>query len=177
MLSESQSNQLTPLLRTMRIIVGALALGILNFLLVDVFVLQPQAQASVAAQPILTYFAVGAAALAVVASFIVPIVLAGPLRRSLPDLSTASKTAGAIGDVSVMPLAQVYQTALIIRCAIIEGAAFFCLIAHVIERQTITLAAAGVLLLVLLTQFPTRSRVEAWIESELEMAELRRQLR
>ena len=177
MLSELQRNQLTPSLRTMQIIVGALALGIINFLLVVVFVIRPQGQGAPVGQPLLTYLAVGGAALAVIASFIVPVVLAGSMRKTTPDSSVDSKTAGAIEDSNILPLVQMYQTLLIIKCAILEGAAFFCLISHMIERQTITLVTTGVLLLVLLAQFPTRSRVEAWIESDLEMSELRRQLR
>lgn len=177
MLSEVQRNQLTPVLRSMQIIVGALALGIINFLLIVVFVIRPQAPGAPAGEMLQTYMSVGGAAVAVVASFVVPMVLAGSMRKSLPDSSAVSNTAGAKGEANIMPLTQVYQTLLIIRCAILEGAAFFCLIAHMIERQTITLAVAGVLLLVLLAQFPFRSRVESWIENELEMAELRRQLR
>lgn len=177
MLSEVQCNQLSPVLRTMQIIVGALALGIINFLLVVVFVIRPQDQAPHAGQPILTYMSVCASAAAVVASFIVPMVLAGSMRKSLPDSSAVSNATGATGDANILPLVQVYQTLLIIKCAILEGAAFFCLIAHMIERQVITLAVAGVLLLVLLAQFPTRSRAETWVESELELAELRRQSR
>lgn len=177
MLSEVQHNQLTPPVRSMQIIVGALALGIINFLLIVVFVIRPQALGGPAGETLLTYLSLGVAAVAVAASFIVPMVLGGSMRNSLPDSSTASNTAAAKGDANILPLVQVYQTLLIIKCAILEGAAFFCLIAHMIERQTITLAIAGVLLLVLLAQFPLRSRVEAWIESELEMAELRQQLR
>jgi len=177
MLSETQRNQLTPVLRTMQIIVGALAVGIINFLLVVVFVIRPQAQGAPAGELLLTYLAVGGAVVAVIVSLIVPIVLAGSMRKTMPDSSVDSKTASAKENAIILPLVQVYQTLLIIKCAILEGAAFFCLVTHMIERQTITLATAGVLLLVLLAQFPMRSRVEAWIESELEMSEFRRQLR
>jgi len=62
----------------------------------------------------------------------VPTYLAGALRRSPApnDVSDARK------------YAQMYQTPLIIRCAILEGAAFFCLVSYMLEHHLAALAAA-----------------------------------
>lgn len=177
MLSETQRIQLNPAIRTMQIIVGALVLGVVNFMAVVVFVIRPQAQEAGGELPLLTYLAVGFAVLGVLASIVVPAILAGSLRKSMSVPQGPSGPVGTKESIPIGPLLQMYQTLLIIRCALLEGAAFFCLVAHMIERQTITLAAAGVLLLVLLSQFPTRSRVESWIENEQELFELRQQLR
>jgi hypothetical protein len=117
---------------------------------------------------LLTYLAVGGAVCAIVASMIVPTILTEPLRRTFRVDPEAA---------DVRPIAQVYQTLLIIRCAILEGAAFFCLVSYMLERQPITLAATGVLLLLLLAQFPTTSRVAVWVENELVVAEQFRHLR
>jgi hypothetical protein len=83
--------------------------------------------------------------------------------------------AAELGDV--LPLSGVYQTRLIIGCAMIEGAAFFCLIAYLLERRPLSLIVAGVLLLLLISQIPTVSKVESWVESELSTINQLRHMR
>jgi hypothetical protein len=112
--------------------------------------------------------AVGSAAIAIVAYVLAPSILTGALRQAFIADPQAAE---------VRPIAQIYQTLLIIRCAILEGAAFFCLVSYMLERQPITLAATSVLVLVLLAQFPTLSRESAWIENEMVVAEQFRHLR
>ena len=131
----------------MQIIVGALALGIVNFLLVIVFAFRPQAPQNPIGQSLLTYLAVGGAVLAVMASIFIPFFLAGPMRKSALDASAGSKATSSKEEANIGSLAQMYQTLLIIRCALIEGAAFFSLVAYMIEGQTTALATAGILLL------------------------------
>jgi hypothetical protein len=163
MLTESQRNELRPLVRTMQIIVGALVLGVMNFAAIAILIpLEGPPN-----QPFISYLAVGAAVCAIVAAFLVPTVIIGALRRSF---------AGDQETTDVRPIAQTYQTLLIIRAAILEGAIFFCLVSYLLERQVIALAAAGVLCVLLLAQFPTLSRVSAWIENELVVAEQFRHL-
>jgi hypothetical protein len=118
-------------------------------------------------RPQFTYAAVAGAIVAVVTSLVVPTYLADALRRSPApsDVSDARR------------YAQMYQTLLIIRCAILEGAAFFCLVSYILEHHVAALAAALVLLTIILMQFPTSSRLEAWIENELAVAEQMKQLR
>jgi hypothetical protein len=167
MLSDAERDQLKGPVLTMQIIVGALALGIVNFLLVVVFAIKPQPLQNPAGQPLLTYMAVGGAVLAVVASIFVPMIIAGAMRKTVLDSSADTQSSRSKEAANAGPLVQMYQTLLIIRCAFIEGAAFFSLVAYMIEGQTAALATAGVLLLILLAHFPTRSRVENWIESKI----------
>lgn len=174
MLSEPQREQLAPAVRTMQIIVGALAFGLLNFMGVVVFVIRPADKGPAPDEMVLTYVSVGLAAMSVLLSFVVPIALAGQLRKTVGLLPSQTGRSRAIEDANLAPLLQMHQTLLIIRCAILEGAGFFNLVAHIIERHKITLAAAGVLLFIMMTQFPTRSRVEGWVENELALAELGR---
>jgi hypothetical protein len=63
----------------------------------------------------------------------------------------------------------VYQARLISLLAILEGNTFSFLIAYLLEGLPISLAGAGVLLLGMLLQFPTRSRVENWIANQREL--------
>jgi hypothetical protein len=159
MLNETQRSEIATLVRTMQIIVGALILGVANFAAIVVFMSRP-GQAPPANDRLLTYLSAGCAVVSVLASFIVPRLMAGPVRKSM---ASAEKPDNA----SVRPLAQVFQTLLIVRCAILEGAAFFCLVAFMLEHDMIALAAAGLVTLLLAAQFPTASRLEAWIENEL----------
>ena len=60
----------------------------------------------------------------------------------------------------------VYQTTLIIKAAMLEGATFLLLIMHMLEHSPWTLALAVVFLLLLLMHMPTPRRVDDWIERQ-----------
>ena len=68
----------------------------------------------------------------------------------------------------------VYQMQLIMRAALLEGPAFFCGIAYMIEGQTWVLAMAVLLIVGQALSFPTRDRVERWVREQLELIELER---
>ena len=51
----------------------------------------------------------------------------------------------------------------IVRLALLEGAAFFNIVVTVIEHNWWSMGIAGLLVGWMLTQFPTRDRVERWI--------------
>lgn len=178
MLSDAQRDQLKPIARTMQIIVGALCLGVLSFLIVVLVIgsAKPQDQDS---EPFLTYLAVGMAVGAIVVSIFLPSIIlrSSPANTANPVVDDA-RLVGANGMASenIGRFAQLYQTQLIIRCAILEGAAFFCLVGYMIEQQMFGLVAAVVLLLVMLANFPTRSRVESWIDARLIEKEQLQQL-
>lgn len=178
MLSDAQRDQLKPIARTMQIIVGALCFGVLSFLIVVLAIgaAKPQDQDS---EPFLTYLAVGMAVGAVVVSIFLPsIILRSPQANTTNLVAGDAGPGGANGRASenIGPIAQMYQTQLIIRCAILEGAAFFCLVSYMIEQQMLGLVAAVVLLFVMLANFPTPSRVESWIDARLIESEQLRQL-
>jgi hypothetical protein len=60
----------------------------------------------------------------------------------------------------------VYQTTLIIKAAMLEGATFLLLIMHIVEHSPWTLALAVVFLLMLLMHVPTPSRVDDFVERQ-----------
>jgi hypothetical protein len=60
----------------------------------------------------------------------------------------------------------IYQTKLIIGLALLEGVVFLNLIACMQEHNWWSLAIAGGLVLLMLLQFPTRTRLEQWIETQ-----------
>ena len=68
-------------------------------------------------------------------------------------------------------LSMLFSTLTIIRSAMIEGAALLACLAFVTEKQITALCVALVLIVVLLACFPTRSRVSAWIDQQLQVIE------
>jgi hypothetical protein len=167
MLTDSQREELRGPLRAMQIIAGALAAGVLFFL--GFVVVQAWRDGrGPSASSLITYIAIGYSVLTVIGSVVVP----GVLSRSMQQSMSPQNTCPQIG-----PLTQRYQTLLIIRAAIIEGAAFFCLVAYMIERQAIALIAAAILLLLLGALIPTMSRLESFVENEIASAELPTQTR
>ena len=65
-------------------------------------------------------------------------------------------------------LPQLYQTQLIIALAMLEGSAFFNLIAYLIEGNWFSLGIAGFMLALMALMFPTENRFESWAESVAE---------
>ena len=171
MLTESQREYIRRATLTMQIIAGALAGGAVMFFGIVLFIAagnRPAADAS----PIIIYTAIGFAALAVVNWLIVPGKVAARMRESILrgdakqwGLVQGTPDAAELGDV--LPLTAIYQTRMIISLAILEGATFCACIAYMIERQTVALGLVVALLLLMLAQFPTVSRIATWTETEL----------
>ena len=92
------------------------------------------------------------------ARIIVPGVVTGQMLRQLAQQDPKEPDWG--------DLFGVYQATLIIKAALLEGAVFFLLVAHMIERSPWTLALAVVFLLMVLMHMPTPFRVDDWIEQQ-----------
>lgn len=149
-----------PIVLTMQIIWFAMLMGVTAFAVIAVFILDGQP----VAEPIISYVAVGCGALAIVASNVVPAVVGRQLAAQRLSKVTADDP---LEDIS-RGLATVFQTKLIIGLAILEGAAFFTLVAFQIERQQFALAATVALWFLLLVRIPTPSRVNDWCQRVYE---------
>lgn len=173
MLTDAQRDQLRPMVRTMQIIVGALCLGVLSFLIVVLILgsARPPGQASA---PFLTYVAAGMAVGAVIVSLVLPSIMQRSLATTLiPIAEDPHKDTPVAATDNFKSIVQLYQTQLIVRCAILEASAFFCLVSYLIEQHALGLVGAVVLLLVICKQFPTQLGAEAWIDARLvEMEQL-----
>jgi hypothetical protein len=110
--------------------------------------------------PLITAVAYGFGLMALVAFLFVSRQIAASNRQRL---------ARSAGGGSADEWLSVYQVRLIARLALLEGPTFFFLIAYLLEGLPISLAGAGVLLLGMLSIFPTRSGVENWITSQREL--------
>jgi len=182
MFTEEERASLARVTRTMQIIVGSLATGVVMFSAVTLMLAaqQPKPAPDV---PLLTYLSIAAAPAAILAALTIPGFLVRHQRQAIlggePTLNVGSIGAAPLTEAeqNLGPYIAGYQTALIIRSTILEGAAFFALMAFMLEGQTMSLVAAGVLLLFILSGVPTRSRVEETIERQRravnELSELR----
>jgi hypothetical protein len=180
MLSDPQRTYIRNVTRTLQILVGAMASGVLVFLVIAVFVRpsngQPRAPDS---QPLITYIAIGMSLVIGAAWIIIPSAFERRMRESL--IKRDSKEWGIVKNLpnaeelgDAVPLANIYQTGTIIRVALLEGTAFLAGVAFMVERQPIALVIGGVLWLMILSHIPTVARVENWVATEIaELPQLR----
>lgn len=167
--------------RQSRIIVGTLVAGVSTFLVIAT-VLDPGLNArggTLEIGRLLTWIAVGVAAVVLPLSFIVPGAIANQGRRAL----AAGKWAGATNpggsavasDADAARLASLFMNRLIVGAALDEGAAFFAGIAYLLGKDPIALGVAVVMLAAILVRFPTTPRITQWIDHQQEMLLLERQ--
>lgn len=135
----------------MQIVTGALVMGVLMFAAIAVIAVGAMDEGP--AGRIVSMIAAGMAGIAFVAHLIVPGIVARQAVRHVNVDDTED-------------LYVVYRTKLIIGLALLEGAAFFCIVTYIIEQQWWTLGIAGGLALWMLIAFPSRHRVEQWIETQ-----------
>lgn len=156
-------------IRIMQIIVAAMAMGIVSFMGIALFIRLAQQQPG-PGLPHITYIALGYFPIALLLQAILPNMMSRRPQtpERLDELARNSDAAhrGA-GSLCVR-----YQTMLIISLAIIEGAAFLALIAYIIDGNMLTLFVAAILLGVMLAKFPSAARVERWIDEQRDAMRL-----
>ena len=138
-------------IHTSQVIAGALMFAVTVFGVIAVIIggtVQP-------ATPIMAYLAVAFAAQVIALRFFVPGLVVKSQLEALKDEGTSSIEEKLQG---------LFQTRMIIGMALLEGAAFFNLIAYIIEGQWFSLVTAGFLLLLMGMMFPTVRALESWIE-------------
>jgi hypothetical protein len=137
--------------RILQVVIGALIFGVLVF---GGFVIATQLN-----QPpngtTLSSMAVGMAALNVLLHVVIPQLIE---RAALKNQSV---------DFNVESVLRVFFTRTVIACALLEGAAFTSIAAVMIEHQYWVFGVTAVLLVLMLVQFPSRTRVEQWLEIRL----------
>jgi len=169
MIDEKTKQQIAGVVRTSQIIVAAFVMGVVTFAVVVVFLISggPAAKGS-----LLTLLAIVFAGAALVLGFVIPQLITAANRRKIAAGTWASSpNQGPVPDSDTGKLTLTYPAKMMVGAALFEGGCFFALMAYMIERQPLSLVAAAVLLLCLLAQFPTLTRVEAWIEEQLRRVE------
>jgi hypothetical protein len=137
-----------------QIINGALVMGVVVFLAFVLLTTQGQQPQP----PQGTYYALGFLTLGIVISLAIRM----PINRHQLK-NVAQNYSDRDSDEVFLALAPTYQTERIVKLAIIEGGAFYNIFTYMQERVWWSLAAAGVAILLMLTGFPTRSTIDAWI--------------
>lgn len=155
----------------MQIIVGALLLGVVTFGLIVVAVvvgpqqLQPRAD-------MMTIMAAAFALVSIGASLLIPQMLVAAARRQIATGKWQPPAPGAMMPPALAELGEagqlvmVYQTAMIVGAALLEGAAFFGIIATMIEKSSLALAVSGVCVVLLLAKMPTIGRLSNWLDAQ-----------
>lgn len=138
--------------RVLQIIVGSLILGVLLF---TGFLLWSGAAAQPPRGKLLSFMAAGIATINVILHVSIPMVIQ---RAALANRSVGSGLSTLLG---------VYVTRTIIACALLEGAAIFSLVAVQTEHRRWVFAITAGLLVLMFMQFPTRTRIEQWLETRL----------
>ncbi|MDB5338311.1 MAG: hypothetical protein JWN70_3930 [Planctomycetaceae bacterium] len=152
--------------RTMQIICGALMMGVISFAVVAVIVrsgkaANGQAEASV----IVAYIAAGFAALCIAVRVVVP---PQTVKAGISQLVKVRRP----DELTRLDLYQIYQSQMIVACAVLEGAGFFNLIAFIIAGQIWTLAIVVALVALMASVFPTLERVDNWADEQLRQLQL-----
>lgn len=151
--------------RQLQIIIVALVGGAISFAVIAVAMgpLAPPA----GQMPVLTYAAVVFSFMDVVAR---GIVLYAFDKRAITQLAAPSNRSSDETTISPEWLTA-YTGRTIIGAAILQGCVFFCLIAYMIEGQLLVLFFAGLLLLGVLSHFPTPGKIEHWMNRQKEKLE------
>lgn len=156
----AQTNLQKPeqIVMVMRIITVAILMGPILFLFIVLSISEnPKPQ-----EPNLAYIAAGVAGVMIFLSFLIRF---RPRRSSLPK-DSQHENFDPYADEVFMALAPTYQMELIVKLALLEGAAFFNIIAYQIERQWWTLAVVVLLLVLIAAKFPTLAGIQQRIERQ-----------
>lgn len=176
-------DELTPIVRQLQIIVGALTAGCVTFLIIALLVTGGKAVEG--ETPMVTCVAVAFAVMALITRMVVAGIMVSHGRRTIlqtsrrspqdqglqpADANSPKRTADAR---KLFPL---LINSTIVSAALLEGAAFFALIAYILEQSPLSLIVAIVLIVGLAFYMPTRSRAVHWIEDQLRLLQEERQL-
>lgn len=148
--------------RGMRIVAAALMAGVLVFLGIVLVTTQGDVIGTHTPE-VLTILGAGFGVLAIVNHFVIPKIIAGSQLRQLvangfSELDAESKSDRLFG---------VYRGQLIVALAMLEGAAFFNLIALMAEKNVVSLGVTFLLLGLMVLRFPSRDKVVFWVQDKL----------
>jgi hypothetical protein len=169
MLTPDERKTVAGFTRILQIIIFAMVMGGSTFLVV-VLVMPAPARLN----DTLIWPGVGFGVLQMVLAVVVPQIILRQQRQA--EIKNQSLVRGHSPTSEVASLLSGLQVRRIIAGALLEGAAFFNLVAYMQGRHTVSLVMAAALIAGLVTLFPLRSLVEQWVENELRTVRELRQL-
>ncbi len=167
-------------LRTMQVIAGALIAGASVFAVIATVIVLGRGQGQPAdgdGWPVVTLAAFALLAFETPLSLLVPSMVSqsgvGQIAAGTWKPPEGADPAALATDEA--KLIAVYQTAMIVGMAMLEGGAFLGCVAYLIEGKHYVLAVVAVALMMIVFRFPTEYRVRAWLERQTDqLAQLRR---
>ncbi len=165
--------------RTLQFIVAALAMGVILFLALVLFLgLGKETPADdTDRQPIITYVALAYGLAAFVAGPVVSTVIATASRRKLaagqprPDAPAPTTADPAAGRSLTEGLTGIFVVKTIIAAAVYEGAALFLCVAYMLDCNPLSAILAALLAVGILMQIPTRDRAQRWLDDQRRQVE------
>jgi hypothetical protein len=153
-------------LRECQIIIAVLIAGVTLFAALVLLVLPGFGRAP--ATPILSLVAVGFVAMDMVLAWLIP--------RRIADRVVRDRARAPKGPEDLEALLAGFKTKMVVAAGCLEGSVLFALVAYMIERSPIALAAAAPAFLFLMLQFPTRPALESWLDDRLRRLDQARQI-
>lgn len=151
-------------LRTMRWIAVALITGPVIFMVIVVLLrTRPMWPARSITAPFLTYAALGFGAVQLVLQAVLP------NRQAAQGCREIGRGARFEPYLDAVPsLWSVYQRRLLLGMGLLEGPVFFLMLAYLLEGEVSGFVVAGLFLVGIIAWFPTRGRVDSWVEQQRE---------
>jgi hypothetical protein len=141
----------TAVVRISQIVAGALITGVVIFAGIAFFI----ANGAPPPTPLISLIAVAFAGVIAVMRFVVPRLMVGATKNQLRGMPEPEL---------LLRLAGLYQSKTIVGLALLEGAAFFNLVAYTIEKQLWTYGIVAFLLTLMAMSFPSEGQFESWAE-------------
>jgi hypothetical protein len=159
-------------IRVMQIIVAALVMGALSFLAVAVLIRESGNFPPRQPEMLSYYVGIPYGIALLVAHFVVPSRIGAAQGRLARNRAMANPSARQV-ESSANPgqWYGIYQTRLIVGAALLEAGAFYFLIAYLVEGTAFSLAAGACFIAGIAMKFPTRERVERWVERQAQLQE------
>jgi len=174
MLDDKSQAEIAPHATVTQIIVLTLFGGVLIFGAVVLFMPADDRDGKL---EILSLISIGMAVMSVFMSFLVPKLIVKTNRNKIANGDwSGDATSGTVHGTDGGKLSAVFQMTTIVGSALLEGAAFFALVAYMQEGHFAALVVVAVLMLGILFHFPTRSRIEGWVEAQLRLIDEERNL-
>ncbi len=163
--------------RTLQIIVTALALGVMLFLALVLFLGLGKEMRVDDRQPIITYVALACGLAAFVAgpvvSFFVAIASRGKLAAGLgrPDAPAPTPADPSAEQRLKERIMGIFVAKIIIAAAIFEGAALFRCVAYMLDGNRLSAILAAILTAAILMEIPSRDRAKRWLVDQRRLVE------
>jgi len=157
---QNDSNEIAECIRTMRVFTGVLLAGLVMFLLVVVMVQRGQEPKNGGQPDIATLILLGQAGLALLAGLLLP---GRILARRLRELAQSRASQQISGEVPTAALLNELRGTSIFRLALLEGACFTVLLATLISGNLWLVAFVGVVLVLMMREWPTVESVTGWV--------------